>query len=91
MYSSAPHLTRWLTSLGWGYLFHTLDGPSPPAVNTGVEAACEAKIQGRVADIESGKVVLLNHKEFDRSFDEARASLHPSACAKGLDNLPTSR
>jgi hypothetical protein len=40
-----------------------------------VEAAWDAEIGTRVAEIESGKVTLMNHDQFMSVFDEARAEL----------------
>ena len=40
-----------------------------------VEAAWDAEIGNRVAEIESGKVTLLTHDQFMSVFDEARAEI----------------
>jgi|JI10StandDraft_1071094.scaffolds.fasta_scaffold265204_3 putative addiction module component (TIGR02574 family) len=49
----------------------TPDGDSPVEI----EAAWDAEIETRVADIESGKVKLLSRAEFNTAFTEARQKL----------------
>lgn len=53
-----------------------LDSATPEGDDAAeIEAAWDAEIETRVADIESGKVRLLSREEFDAGFSEARRKL----------------
>jgi putative addiction module component (TIGR02574 family) len=53
-----------------------LDGVTPDGESAAeIEAAWDAELETRVADVESGRVKLLSRAEFNSAFSEARQKL----------------